>query len=119
MSAPKRTPELVSKARKLRLKGLGYVTIARALGVSQGAVYYWLNKDRADARLERQRNRTRKERWFNPNYICVNYRPPEADYLARLAEIPPDTRTLSQRLLGDPVPGRSALDRRRESHERL
>jgi hypothetical protein len=31
---------------------------------------------------------------------------------ARLAEIPPDTRNLTQRIAGDPLPGRSALDRR-------
>lgn len=29
---------------------------------------------------------------------------------ARLAEIPADTRTLTQRTFGDPLPGRSALD---------
>ena len=29
----------------------------------------------------------------------------------RLAQIPADTRTLTQRVLGDPLPGRSALDR--------
>lgn len=31
---------------------------------------------------------------------------------ARLAEIPPDTRCLTARFFGDPLPGRSALDRR-------
>lgn len=35
-----------------------------------------------------------------------------AELLARLAEIPPDTRSLTGRILGDPLPGRSALDRR-------
>lgn len=36
----------------------------------------------------------------------------KADRLARLAEIPPDTRSLTGRICGDPIPGRSALDRR-------
>lgn len=31
---------------------------------------------------------------------------------ARLSEIPDDTRDLTARLCGDPLPGRSALDRR-------
>ena len=39
------------------------------------------------------------------------------DFAARLAEIPPDTRTLSQRIMGDPLPGRSALARRMESRQ--
>jgi len=30
---------------------------------------------------------------------------------ARLAEIPPDTRTLTARLCGDPLPGRDALSK--------
>lgn len=35
-----------------------------------------------------------------------------ADIAARLAKVPPGTRSLSARLLGDPLPGRSALDKR-------
>lgn len=31
---------------------------------------------------------------------------------ARLAEIPPDTRNLTARICGDPLPGRDALSRR-------
>lgn len=36
-----------------------------------------------------------------------------ADVAARLAEIPPDTRSLTGRMFGDPLPGRSALARHR------
>ena len=35
----------------------------------------------------------------------------EAVAAARLAEIPADTRNLTQRLCGDPLPGRDALSR--------
>jgi hypothetical protein len=38
--------------------------------------------------------------------------PPKGDLMARLAEIPSDTRGLTARTFGDPLPGRSALDRR-------
>ena len=38
--------------------------------------------------------------------------PPDEDVAARLAEIPPDTRDLTAQVFGDPLPGRSALDRR-------
>lgn len=34
-----------------------------------------------------------------------------AEIEARLAEIPADTRTLTARTFGDPLPGRSAFDR--------
>lgn len=37
------------------------------------------------------------------------------DWFARLAEIPPDTRTLTQRAFGDPLPERSALYRRQHA----
>lgn len=37
------------------------------------------------------------------------------DAYARLAEIPRDTRTPAQRLMGDPIPQRSALWKKRES----
>lgn len=32
----------------------------------------------------------------------------------RLREVPPDTRDLTARICGDPLPGRSALDRRKK-----
>lgn len=35
----------------------------------------------------------------------------EAVAAARLAEIPADTRSLTQRICGDPLPGRDALSR--------
>lgn len=37
---------------------------------------------------------------------------PREVWEARLAEIPQDVRNLTQRICGDPLPGRSALDRR-------
>ena len=39
------------------------------------------------------------------------YASARADFEARLAEIPPDTRDLTGRLMGDPVYERSALAR--------
>jgi hypothetical protein len=40
-------------------------------------------------------------------------RPRDTDVAARLAEIPDDDRSITARLCGDPLKGRSALDRRR------
>jgi len=36
------------------------------------------------------------------------------DFYDHLAEIPPDTRDLTGRILGDPIPGRRAIDRRNQ-----
>lgn len=53
----------------------------------------------------------------------IKERPLSADYISRkavvrdayalLKEIPPDTRTPGQVMMGEPIPGRSALDRRK------
>lgn len=57
---------------------------------------------------ERLRNRARDNRTDRPGAG----RPDPETVAARLAEIPPDTRTITGYLMGDPLPGRSALDRR-------
>jgi hypothetical protein len=48
---------------------------------------------------------------YVPNGVTER-RAQQNDVAARLAEIPIDTRTDIQRLMGEPMPGRSALDRR-------
>jgi len=45
-------------------------------------------------------------------YVSTAIKPKPDELAARLAEIPDDTRTITGRICGDPVPGRSALDRR-------
>lgn len=49
-----------------------------------------------------------------PKWINLGVGTPidEQSALARLSRIPPDTRCLTGRLMGDPLPGRSALDMR-------
>jgi hypothetical protein len=41
----------------------------------------------------------------------------KADAERRLAEIPPDTRDLTARLMGDPLPGRRSIDRKPQGSE--
>ena len=50
---------------------------------------------------------TERRRQINP----VHKRVPPAVAAKQLASIPADRRNLTARLLGDPLPGRSALDR--------
>jgi len=67
---------------------------------------------------KRRRNKEYKERWSHPGikgFLFVHRnRPKEAEAAAMMAERPKDTRTPAQVLMGDPLPGRSALDRRHE-----
>jgi hypothetical protein len=45
----------------------------------------------------------------------ARFRPTPAELRALARAIPPDTRDVTARLCGDPLPGRSALDRREEA----
>ena len=69
----------------------------------------------ASRRKKAERNRRYKERWSHPGIkgwlVVQRNRPREAEAALRMAEIPPDTRTPSQALLGDPIFERSALCR--------
>lgn len=59
--------------------------------------------------------RERKPLQFDPNWHQAERKPNEADAAKALASIPSDTRKLTERVFGDPLPGRSALDRREKS----
>lgn len=75
-------------------------------------------KERAKRHRARAKARERdRERRLREKYVCLNRVSSRArrsdDLAARLAEIPEDTRNETQIFAGDPLPGRSALDRRR------
>lgn len=106
------TPELIARAQRLRDAGYSYKLVASMIGWNKGTVFYLLNPEKHTERKKQIFARRQRKRPHNPHFHLVEKKPPEADYMARLAEIPPDTRNLSQRLMGEPVPGRSALDRR-------
>ena len=85
----------IKLARELRrLSGLPWAQIAERLGTTPNTVRRALDPEYVERMRAYERNRDRSDR-----------RP------ARHA-IPADTRTLTARLFGDPLPGRSALDRR-------
>lgn len=65
-----------------------------------------MSKDKRNAEA-REMSRLRKLAGLT--YACGKLDPDVV--AARLAEIPPDTRTLTQRMFGDPLPGRSALSK--------
>lgn len=110
----KDTPEKVAKARELRAAGTTYAQIGRELGVGDATIHRWLDPKFA----ERSRHWQRVKRWTYPkDFFGKENRPSPADVAARLAEIPPDTRTTTGLICGDPLPGRDAFSRRQKADE--
>lgn len=103
---------------ELREKGLSNYEIGRRLGISGEAVRVYAMTETKFARYsEKQRERRRAYRAANGGtervvrpHIPTNRKIRE-DAAFRMDEIPADTRDLTARLLGDPLPGRRALDK--------
>jgi hypothetical protein len=109
----KRVEINVEKARALKAQGWGYTRIGELLGTTGQTVKTRLEPDYEELRKQRTNEIRRSHRGYSiKDVVLSERRVPEEILAARLAEIPQDTRTQGQRLLGDPLPGRSALDRR-------
>lgn len=65
-------------------------------------------------RLWRRKERKNNRMGFRPSsaWKKSDEKVEKKELLERWAEVPVDTRTLTQRICGDPLPGRSALERR-------
>jgi len=99
------------RARKMREDGMTWGRIAARLGVSDD----WLRRRLDPGYGERRNNMARAWRGHITHFIPVLDRKRlAADEIKRLmASLPTDTRGLTARAMGDPLPGRSALDMRR------
>lgn len=110
------SPEDTEKARALRLSGLSWSDVAEAIGRNTDTVRIALDPAFAQRRREADRKRAAKRREAERVVNGVHtdgYRAPDPATTARaLAAIPTDTRSMFSRFMGDPLPGRSALDRR-------
>jgi hypothetical protein len=97
------TPEEKADMRRLKADGWTYKRLARAFATSPAGVHAICNPKPPKP----------KEPKKKAGEVCrAAYKPSPEDYAARLSEIPPDTRTLTARLMGDPIPGRRAIDKR-------
>lgn len=106
-----------TEARALLAQGVSYSRLASLYGSTTTTVRCWLDPIYAAERRQRT-NAARHLRRMDSGRIVplvrlVEPRAPSADAAARLAEIPRDTRSLTGRIFGDPLPGRSAFDRAR------
>jgi hypothetical protein len=113
--APKYGPETVARAKALRDEGVKWETIAKKLGVGADGL-----RRRLDPAYRAKRNqqnavvRTQRSLGLRNMYRTAHL---PADEMARiLATVPVDTRGRMARVMGDPLPGRSALDQKRAQH---
>ncbi len=111
--------DLINQARDLIAAGHTWHQAADALGLSYDTMRRRLDPvyDKACAERLRYKNRKRDA----AEYAARKEQPvppklpdpiSEPERHARIAKIPPDTRTLTQRMFGDPLPARSALAQR-------
>lgn len=102
---------MLAAARKLIAEiGPRYTVVARQLGVSRNWLRRRLDPEWREAENARMRART-------GHYVSAARVPArhitQAEAKAIIAAVPPDTRDLTGRIFGDPLSGRSALDKLR------
>ena len=93
----------------LASQGEPVAVIAKRLGIDRDTARRWIDPDYRERR-NRQVAETRSHGGTGPKWDR-NMKALRADVAARRAEVPPDTRGLTARLFGDPIPG-DTRDRR-------
>jgi hypothetical protein len=107
--------EQTEEARALRASGAKWVYLAKRYQCDEGTVRRALD---AGYRAKRAEQILRAKLRRADERAAIAPRPPVASIAVRedairlMAAIPADTRNLTQRIFGDPLPGRSALDRK-------
>lgn len=111
--------------RSLAASGEGWDDLGRRFGMDADALRARVDPVFAERRRLRQNEWRKRRREQDRNQFGIVLSATKfggddiaalspSDVRARLAERPPDTRSLTGRLLGDPLPGESALDRERQ-----
>ena len=100
--------EALDTARVMRGMGIAWGRIARTVGFGEERIRRILDPAFAARRAAgiRQARHMRAFRGEHQSRLSA------AEARAAIEAVPPDTRSTTSRLLGDPLPGRSALDRR-------
>lgn len=95
--------EILERARIMRAAGRSWNAIGRECGFD-GDVIRW--------RIDPDFVARHKAMHGGPVSMIVHQRFSHADIEVILRKVPPDTRSMQARFFGDPLPGRSALDKR-------
>lgn len=98
--------DVLATVRKMREAGIAWKRIAARTGVGE----YRLKAALIPGWREKRRDQMREWRGR-----AAPAKPREVEASIRLPPLPQDNRDLTARLMGDPLPGRSALDRRQSS----
>lgn len=113
------TTEQIKEARELLALGWSYPRIAERLGFNYEQVRRAIDADYAVNRRIQVRDNARQRRYKPEKRLAGRENASGAsvkeDAAARLAEIPADDRNLTGRMFGDPLRGRSALDKRQQA----
>lgn len=106
------------RARRYRREGMPWSTIGARLGVSPERLRYWIDPGYAEHRRKRTNANRRRAYWAEPRQfgarVSAGHVSPQ-DLASAVANVPVDTRSRMARFMGDPLPGRSALDAKRNS----
>jgi hypothetical protein len=110
---PEISDETWERAKKLRLDGASWERVARYVGAGVERTRYRIDPAWVEKRRDRFRGRPEgKPRKYTLSAGRLESWMPPEQYAQLLATIPHDQRSFTARLLGDPLPGRSALDQR-------
>jgi hypothetical protein len=101
--------ELLQKAQGLRAAGMKWETIANRLNVGSDGLKRRLDPEYRERRNQQMREANERR---DPLHNFAS-RVPMAEVYRLLDTVPADTRGFTARACGDPLPGRSALDKYR------
>jgi hypothetical protein len=105
--------EQIAAFRRRWLAGESLYALSREAGCDSETLQRRIDPQRA---AEKRRIRTKRGLERKPDgalrYLHVDERVPIEDVRRAFAAIPPDTRNLTQRIFGDPIPERSALSQK-------
>ena len=109
---PKQSPEKLALARSLRAEGKTLFQIATVIGISKTAVFFWLDPNCAERRnryLYGEETSTPPPKLARSDAMRHEAKKTGEELLR---QVPKDTRTLAQKLMGEPIFERSALAQR-------
>lgn len=105
------TNEEKAEIRRLRKDGMSWNAIGGIFGVTPDTVRGAIDPEfraRRNAQIEHRRKMRRMGEHFTA--ASIDRASLRADAERRMEEIPADTRDLTALILGDPIPGRRAID---------
>jgi hypothetical protein len=100
----------INLARRFRAGGMTWKDLGRCFNVTPETVKYQIDPEWKNRSLERRAELRQAPRIPSPQPEDAS--PTRAELAKLLRSIPLDTRDLTARICGDPLPGRSALDMR-------